>query len=227
VQRIYNCAHPRYFPLRRAPTERHRGEEPLRVLAVGRLHSVKNHRRLIEAFQHVVDGGMNAELTIVGSGPLEEELRREIATRSLSGRVHLLGFHDDVRPLLLSAHLYVLPSLSEGCSISLIEALATGLPAVGSDVPGVHEVLGPDLARDALFDPGDTHAIAARIREMLSRPPDELAERAKACQERVYGHFSPSAYLQNLETLYADTWREATQASDMRPVGRRHPQSQS
>lgn len=202
VRRIYNCAHPRFFPLDRTPVRRSEDRDELRVLAVGRLHPVKNHLRLLEAVSRIEKRKLSLE--IVGDGPLARQTSERIQSLGLSDRVRLLGFQGDVRPRLLGADAFILPSLSEGCSISLIEAMASGVPVLGSKVPGIEEVMGKEHASDWTFPPEDVGAMAAKLEQLVDMPADARASYAAELQDRAYREFSPDTYMANLEALYAE-----------------------
>lgn len=122
---------------------------------------------------------------IVGSGPYEEELRREIARRGLSAQMRLVGAvpHADVPTYLAAADVFLMPSEEEGFPHVLLEAMAAGVPAVASDVGGVREIVPPELAK-RLCPSGDSAAFARAVSELLANPRmrDELGavERAWA-----------------------------------------------
>lgn len=199
VRLVYNCANPKYFPeARRQPTP----DVPRRLLAVGRLVEVKNHERLIEAFHGVVRTLPDARLSIAGEGPLRPQLERRIRELGLQDHVELLGFQGDVRELLATSRGFVLPSISEGCSISLIEAMATGVVVAGSRVPGIVEVMGDSLAREWTAPVHDVEAWTELLVRLLTLSAAECREIASRAQSRAYDLFSPSAYVARVEGLY-------------------------
>jgi phosphatidyl-myo-inositol dimannoside synthase len=120
------------------------------------------------------------KLRIVGGGRLMPELQRLCDSRGLSAHVEFLGQRDlaGVREALDSAHVFVLPSLTEGLPRALLEAMARGLPAVATNVGGIPELLPPDC----LVPPGDARALAARIEAMMadSGARRRLGERNRA-----------------------------------------------
>ena len=200
--RIYNCAHPRFFPERRVLPRHIQPESVFNFLHIGRLHPVKNQLSLIRAFSIVHAAWPSTRLKIVGDGPLKDQLRREIDSHGLAAAVSLCGFDANVTPHLESAHAFVLPSLSEGCSISLIEALAHARPAVGSDVPGIVEVLGHDYARNWTFPPNPIEEMATTMLKFRDLSPVSYADLAIQLQARMYQEFSPEAYMSNIRKLY-------------------------
>jgi glycosyltransferase involved in cell wall biosynthesis len=181
--------------------------DKLRVVAVGRLDPVKNHIGLLDAVSRIERRDFC--LDIIGNGPLEPQIKQRIESLGLSERVKLRGFQSDVRPQLLDADAFILPSLSEGCSIALIEAMASGVPVLGSKVPGIEEVMGEIHAADWTFPPHDFSAMAAQVERLLDMQTDARASYAAQLQDRAYRQFSPETYMANLEGLYAETLQAA------------------
>ncbi|MHA1938299.1 MAG: glycosyltransferase family 4 protein [Candidatus Thorarchaeota archaeon] len=109
---------------------------PGRICFIGRLEEQKNPVALLEAIE-----GLDVELVLVGNGPLRNRLQTEVESNGLM--VRLLGNvpHRQLPGILNSADLFVLPSLYEGHPKTLIEAMACGLPVIGTDVPGIREII--------------------------------------------------------------------------------------
>jgi L-malate glycosyltransferase len=148
-----------------------------RLLNVAALAEKKGHRYLLEALAELSD----ATLDIVGDGELRDALERLAQSLGLGDRVRFLGERPkhEVAELMRAADLFVLPSLAENLPVVLIEAQASGLPAVATRVGGVPELV--DDAAGVLVPPADPSALAAAIREALSRnfDPPALAARAR------------------------------------------------
>jgi len=106
------------------------------VAIVARLAPVKNHKLLIESFGDLSKKYPNARLLIIGDGPLRGELETLSRESSLLNRVLFTGDRSDVERLLGAADIATLSSQSEGISLTLLEAMATGLPVVATDVGG-------------------------------------------------------------------------------------------
>ena len=100
---------------------------------VGRFCSAKNHKKLIEIFEHVYRQCPEAVLLLVGVGELQEEIRQFVKEKSLSGAVIFYGATNEVSPLLQAMDCFVLPSLYEGLPVAAVEAQAAGLPTFLSD----------------------------------------------------------------------------------------------
>lgn len=139
-------------------------ELPL-VLAVGRLTEQKGLDLLIDAAVELP----GAQVVIVGEGPLEAELRAQIAERDLTARVRLCGPRDDVAALLAGADALALPSQFEGLPLVALEAMSAGTPVVGTRVCGVEEVV-VDGVTGRLVPPGDSSALARGLAEVIGSP---------------------------------------------------------
>ncbi|HXG03929.1 MAG TPA: glycosyltransferase, partial [Candidatus Binatia bacterium] len=147
------------------------GLEPGRpvVGTVGRLDPVKDHVRLVTAFRSVVARRPDALLVICGDGPLRDELRRAVETAGLEASVRLLGERDDVPRVLAALDVFTLPSIAEGISNTILEAMATGLPVVATRVGG-----NPELVEDGvtgrLVEPRRPEALAQALLDYLNDP---------------------------------------------------------
>ncbi len=145
------------------------------VLTIGRLMDVKGYPYLLEAVPAVVKQVPDARFLWVGEGPLEHELRERVHSLGLDDWVCFTGPRSDVPDLLVTADLLVMPSLVEGLPLGALEAMAAGLPIVGTRVCGTSEVIR-DGVTGRLVPPGDlvetcdAAALAAAILEPLEDP---------------------------------------------------------
>ncbi len=157
---------------------------PLAVYT-GRLHPAKGLSDLIAAWDRVRADWPSARLCLAGEGPMRAALHDEIESRNLGGHVLLAGTFDNVDGLLAAADLFVLPSLEEGMSLSLLEAMAAAVPAVASDIPGNRELVC-DGEHALLVPPGDPRALADAVLRLLGDRPlgARLAAGARARAER-------------------------------------------
>ncbi|RIW12233.1 glycosyltransferase [Algoriphagus lacus] len=112
---------------------------PLRILNVGRLMPQKNQLFLVES----ISPDMNVKLSIVGEGPEEQKLRAKIKEKGIEAQVELLGKrdHSEILKMLSETHFFAMPSLFEGMSIALLEAIVLGVNTVVSDVPAQVEAV--------------------------------------------------------------------------------------
>lgn len=108
------------------------------VLMVADFVPRKRHEDALAAFSAVWSG---AHLLLVGSGPLEDEMRQQAASLGLGRRVHFLGQRPDVPELLAISQLLLLPSLREGLPAAVLEAMAMGVPVIGTDIRGTRDLL--------------------------------------------------------------------------------------
>jgi glycosyltransferase involved in cell wall biosynthesis len=139
-------------------------------------------------------------LAIVGDGPERERVEDELARYSLDRRVRLLGERGDVPELLADADVFLLASRSEGLPLSVIEAMAAGLPVVASDVGGLRELVR-DGETGTLVPPGDPAALANALRPLVA---DRELRRCfgSAGRERAKGLFDLSGFRRAHLELY-------------------------
>ena len=186
-----------------------RGRTPT-VAVVGRLTTEKGQDVLIRALARL--GGRRAPvLLIIGGGPEEAALREMCRSLGVEERVRFLGVRTDVPVLLRGADIVVLPSRYESGGLALMEAMASGLPVIASDVGGV-----PDLIRDGeeglLVPPGDPEPLADAIHRVIYNP--RLAGRlAAAGRAKVRRDHTIDRTATILQGLYAKLLTEKRLAS--------------
>lgn len=144
------------------------------IANVARFHPVKDQRTLLEAFRTVAAAKPDVDLIFVGDGPLRRELEAHVERLQLSGRVHFMGVRPDVPAILGVVDIFALTSVSEAASITLLEAMASGLPVVVTDVGGNPEIVRHDR-EGLLVARGDTAAIAKALLRLLD--DSDLARR--------------------------------------------------
>lgn len=135
------------------------------ILHIGRFSEQKNHIGIIESFKQVCEIHNNVKLQLIGIGELEDEIKRKVKQLELENKVEFLGAQQDVMDFLNKTDIFILPSLWEGMPITLIEAMATGLPIVATEVGGV-----PDMIRhnqSGLLTKVDSKAVAEAIIKLL------------------------------------------------------------
>jgi len=150
------------------------------ILSVGNLYPVKGHQHLVEALALLSPRYPRLHVAIAGRGGLADALLARAAALSVSDRLHLLGLRSDIPELLADADVFVLPSLSEGLPMALLEAMFAGCPIVASDVGEVRAVLQGGEA-GVLVPPGDGTGLARAIARLLCNPAEARAfgERAR------------------------------------------------
>jgi len=130
------------------------------ILHVGRLIEQKNHLGLLSVFQQILQQVPTAKLLLVGKGPLEQMIEKSINQRGLSHAVRLLGARDDVPSLMSKCDIFLFPSIHEGFPMVVLEATASGLPVIGSRIPGLTEAVR-DGQTGILKEVGDIEGMAA------------------------------------------------------------------
>jgi glycosyltransferase involved in cell wall biosynthesis len=162
------------------------GDAPY-IVCVGNIEHVKNHATAVRALSALRDR-VPHHLVLAGRDdkPAAEELRDLVRSEGLQDRVHFVGFLDlpTLASCLSRATMLVHPSLSEGFGLAVLEGMYAGLPVVGSEIPGMKDVVG-DTGR-TVADPLDFRAFADAMLELLSNPDEarRSAERAKARADR-------------------------------------------
>jgi glycosyltransferase involved in cell wall biosynthesis len=137
------------------------------VVTVGRLARPKGHKSLIEAWRLASPALPDAHLLIVGDGELRFDLQEQVKCLGLGARCHFLGVREDVPDLLAAAELFVLPSLWEGMSVALLEAMAAGRPVVATAVSGTGQVMLPGKT-GLVVPPADSQALADAMVALLT-----------------------------------------------------------
>ena len=170
--------------------------------AVGRLSPEKGHGVLLKALPGIFAAFPHAGLVLAGDGPSRAELEEESRRLGIAERVAFLGFRRDVPALLGAIDLFVQPSIYEGFGISLLEAMAAGLPIVASRVGGIPEVV-EDGVTGLLVAPENPFALAAAI-ERLLRDRDEARRLGEAAARRVRERHSLQSAAAKIDALYRD-----------------------
>jgi sugar transferase (PEP-CTERM/EpsH1 system associated) len=172
------------------------------VGTVGRIQDVKDHAGLVDAFALLCERmpAKNLRLVIVGDGPLRPALAARVKAAGLEGSVFLPGARNDIAAVMRSFDVFVLSSIAEGTPVTLLEAMACGLPAVCTRVGGI-----PDLVAEhhtgLLVPPRDPQAMAQALASYVEQP--QLArEHGMAGRRRVEARYSIDAMLASYMALY-------------------------
>jgi glycosyltransferase involved in cell wall biosynthesis len=170
-----------------AIVETSRTDERPRICSVGRLSREKGHLLLLKAMSIVVKSVPEAQLQICGEGPELSTIARRAEVNGLAENVALLGFVRDVRSLLAAADVFVMPSLSEGLGVAVLEAMAMGKPVVATDAGGLPEAVMH--GETGLVVPaGDAEALAEAMTALLEKPT-RAREMGRAGRQRALSHF--------------------------------------
>ena len=150
-------------------TEPAHGPARTRFITVGRISAEKGYPGLLYALRETIADGIDAELVIVGDGPLRGELEHSVARSDLGDRVLLRGAlseHETLREIA-AADVFVLPSLMEGLPVVLMEAMAHGVPVIAPHLAGIPELVS-DSENGLLFRPADWDMLVACMRRLAT-----------------------------------------------------------
>jgi glycosyltransferase involved in cell wall biosynthesis len=173
---------------------------PMRVVVVGALAPRKGQEYAIEALRMLTDEGVDVSVELVGDGPDRDMLRHKAVQCGVETSLIFRGAHMDPRPFLSAADVFLLPSRQEGFSSALLEAMASALPVVATDVGGNGEALIHGEG-GLLVPPEQPKAIADAIRE-LARNRSNLSEMGNSNRQRVRELFSLDKSARRLADWY-------------------------
>jgi glycosyltransferase involved in cell wall biosynthesis len=201
------CGHPRveaiYNPVLLPPACSWEARSRGGVLSLGRLGRQKGSFDLLQAAARVMPQVAALELRLGGDGE-HDAVRAQAAQLGIAEHVRLLGWvsGEGKRRQLAQARLFALPSYFEGMPMSVLEAMAAGLPVLATSVGGIPEAVA-DGVEGFLVPPGDVDALAARLAQLLE--DEALARRmGEAARRKVESTFSSDAVLPRVERLYCE-----------------------
>ena len=185
------------------------------VLTPARLNAQKGHDALLEAIAEVPE----ALFLLAGDGPDRERLEARAVELGVAERVRFLGRRPDVPQLLAACDVFALPSLYEGSSLAVLEAMAAGIPIVSSAIGGTEELI-EDGRSGLLVPPGDAPALAAALRKLLADPElrEDFAARAR---QRVDAGLRREQNAERVAAIYRELLGEA--GFEDLPESRRNP----
>lgn len=175
IHRVYNGIETASFPVAPKTTK----EEPLKIIAIGRLIEFKGFHHLLQACAKLRDRSIPFECTIAGDGPWKDHLTELRAGLKLTKQqINLVGrrSHDELKAALAASHVFALPSIVDGKGASdilptvIMEAMAAALPVVSTKLVGIPEMVN-DSETGILVEPGDEDALADAL-EKLAKDPE-------------------------------------------------------
>ncbi len=170
------------------------------ILTVGRLTEIKGHTFLIKAAEKIINTNPEVIFLIVGEGYLFSDLQKEINSRNMEEKVKLCGLIKDIRNLYEIADIFVLPSLSEGMSNSLLEAMSHGIPVIASNVGGNLELISHNET-GILIPPGSEDELAKALKILIKE--DNLAKTlGKNARDFVEKNYSLTKMCSEYEELF-------------------------
>lgn len=175
--------------------------------SVGRLVKTKGHENLLKSFSEISKKSPDAKLVILGDGPLRRDLEEHTMDLGITPKVVFAGFRSDVPELLPGFDGFVLPSVAEGLSLALLEAMASKLPVIASDVGGIPEVLN-EPRHGLLVNPEKTGALSAAMEQIYLMTPDKRKVMGEAARKRIEDEFSAAKMCRNLSDVYDSILRK-------------------
>lgn len=177
------------------------------ILSVGSLLPVKGYRYLLEAACEIFAKIPDVDIVLAGDGELLSELKHQVNVQGIAERVKFLGYRQDIERILKASDIFVMPSLREGTSIAILEAMAANTPIVATAVGGNPEVI-IDGKTGILVPPADSKALAKAIITLLT-DNEQASSFARAAKERVENVYHPQKNIENLRRLYQDILEES------------------
>lgn len=176
------------------------GESDIIFGSVSRLDPVKDHLTLVRAFAKVCPSNKNIKLLIIGDGPERERIEKMIEKLSIKKQVKMVGFSDDIPSFLSIMDLFLQPSLEEGFSLTILEAMAAGVPVVSTPVGGTPEIIR-EGETGTLVPAGDVKGFTDVMNKFLSNR-EHFQSMAKRAKENVSSNFSLDSMADNYLSLY-------------------------
>lgn len=173
--------------------------------SVGRMDIQKEPFHVLAVFDRLWTKRQNLYLLFCGHGPLELQIRTQIAQKPWSNQVRLLGFRSDVERIFPALDVHLLLSKQEGFGISTVEAMACGVPVVATDVPGSRDILSKSQA-GYLAPYADIDAITVFVTTFLDSPNLGLAS-GEAGRRMAVNQYSKAIWTQRLTSFYQQVLR--------------------
>jgi len=188
--------------VRRFAPVRRRARGIVTITCVARLEPVKNHGMLFAAAALLRSRGTPFRLQLVGEGPLRAACEARCAELGLQGMIEFLGRREDMESVLAATDIATLVSLREGIPRAVLEAMASGLPVVATDVPGTREAVRHGET-GLLVPPDDAAALADALGFLIDRPRARrwLGRRGRA---RAVAEFDERTVIDALERTYRE-----------------------
>jgi sugar transferase (PEP-CTERM/EpsH1 system associated) len=209
IAHIYNSVDTtKFFPLPGEkpplPAEAGQPDHAFVIGTVGRMEGIKDQITLVQSFIHLCSLRRDSKrvpfLVLVGDGSLRESAKNLLNDAGLLDRAWLAGSRDDVPDLMRALDLFVLPSINEGISNTIIEAMATGLPVVATHVGGNPELVMTDKT-GMLVPPKDVEAMA-KVLNLYVQNPDLCHEHGSVGRTRALNEFSVQTMVKSYLSIY-------------------------
>lgn len=181
VETVYNPVDNKVF----YPSKNHDIHRECRFISVGRMVDQKNFKLLVAAFSEYLNENQNATLTILGDGPLRSDIENQVNQLKCANSILLLGNKSNVADYLRQSDIFILTSKFEGLPMTVLEAMATGLPIICTDVGGVSDVVEEN---GILIHKHNTDEVISAIRTLVNDKTkrSQMGEKSK---ELSYKYF--------------------------------------
>ncbi len=184
-------------------TPQHKPSDEFVVGNVGRLNPIKNQTLLIDAFclaaYRNAEFAQKARLSIVGEGESESILHDHITSKNMAKKISLIGLREDMPDVYRSFSVFVMSSIGEGIPMTLLEAMASGVPAIVTDVGGMPEVV---TGKEGIVVPSQNADALADSLILLFESSDLLNSFANASRERICKYFDEDKMVSDYLSLY-------------------------
>lgn len=172
-------------------------ESVFNYIHVGRLTPIKNQKLLLDAFKKLLETKPNSFLTIVGDGTLRDDLENQVAKLNIDNNVSFLGERSDIPQLLSKSDAFVLSSNSEALPMTVLEAMASGIPVIATNVGGIFEQVGSDIL---LATPQDLESLYEKL--LIVQESVDTYEKVVRIQNANIKKFDVNNVCEDYEKLY-------------------------
>ncbi len=170
----------------------------IHFIHVGRFHEVKNHELLINAFNLLLRSNPNCDLTLAGDGPLFEKTKEQVKALGIEDKVDFLGNVSDIPNILKNKSVFILSSKTEAFPVSILEAMAAGLPIISSKVGGVPEMV---TNNGILVEPNDIDDLLNAMKTLSTN--SVLRKTMSEASKNNVKRFDKDVISREYETVYS------------------------
>ena len=209
IRTIYEGMDLSHYPVH-VPLKARRSDELAVIGTVAHLSREKGLNYLIEAASVIPDVQKRMRFVIVGNGNCRQELEKLVHEKGLTEVFHFAGFHSDISSFMKSFDMFALPSLSEGLSSAILEAMSASLPIIATNVGGIPELVTSG-DNGLLVPPGDPAALARAIRQLADNP-QECLRMGRRGRARMEEHFTLDRKILETEQLCATLLKKPARA---------------
>lgn len=169
------------------------------LVAIGRFSPEKNHLQLIEVLSDLVHKGHDLQLLVLGEGRLRSHYEQKAQQLGIANRLMMPGHVDTVESILPLCRVFVMPSLTEGLPIALLEAMAAGVAVAASRVGAIPVIL--EKGAGVLFEPGNKDALCCTLEQLLDTDTEQMVNLAR---QRVENDYTSAV----MASKYTDLYRQ-------------------